>query len=149
MTSVITGKLLEKSSFAVHGVYKDKVSIVSILEDKKIEFAADLSKRAYKSIYDCSTITDSVDGDKLHWTISASNKQYIVDIDVFCIASDLFVRTLELPNGKRKVIKFVSGKSSSGEIRMYKNNRSNLELIEHAHLADCLCEFGSLEVPEE
>lgn len=149
LTSVITGKLLEKSSFAVHGVYKDKVSIVAILEDKKIEFAADLSKRAYKSIYDCSTITDSVDGDKLHWTISASNKQYIIDIDVFCIASDLFVRTLELPNGKRKVIKFVSGKSSSGEIRMYKNNRSNLELIEHAHLADCLCEFGSLEVPEE
>lgn len=148
LTSIISGKFLENASFSVHGVFKNRLSILLKLNDTEIDFCANNSKHSYSVIYDCSTVSDSEKGEKLHWSISAFNKKFVIDIDVYAIANDLFVRSIELPEGMRKVIKSVSGTSSSGEIRIYKKNKKNLELIEHAHVANCFCEYGSLEIPE-
>ena len=61
----------------------------------------------------------------------------------------MYVRSIEVPEGKRKVLKMLSGGTGSGEIRLYKRIRKNLELIEQAHIAGCVCEYGQLEEPEE
>lgn len=148
LTSVITGKLLEDSSFSIHGSYKNRLSIVSKLENNTIVFSASSSKRSYSMIWDCSNVQETDENEKLHWSVSAHNKKYVMDVDVFAVAKDLFVRTIELPEGMRKTLQLVTGCSVSGEIRLYKKIKKNLELIEHAHIANALCEFGQMEMPE-
>ena len=69
-------------------------------------------------------------------------------MDVYCPASELFVRMLELPEGGRTVLNLLCGGSGTGEIRLYKKVKKNIEIIEHAHIANALCEFGKREVPE-
>ena len=71
-----------------------------------------------------------------------------MDVDVFCLAKLMYVRSLELPEGERKVLKQLMGGNGTGEIRLYKRIKKNLELIEHAEIQTCLCEFGQLELPE-
>lgn len=148
LTSIITGRILENSSFAVQGTYNNRLSLVLKVEDKEISFPANLSKRAFTSVWDCSSITTDEEGEKLHWSVSFHNKNYVVDIDVFCLTSNLYIRTWELPEGHRKVLKLLAGSAGNGEIRIYKRIKKNLELIEHAHIANSLCEFGEIEIPE-
>lgn len=148
LTSIITGRILEDSSFAIQGIFNDRLSLVLKIEDKEIVFSADSSKRSYTTVWDCSSIVSDDSGEKLHWSVSFHNKNYVVDVDVFCVTSNLFVRTWELPEGQRKVLKVLAGSSGVGELRVYKRIKKNLELIEHAHIPSSLCEFGQLEVPE-
>ena len=53
-----------------------------------------------------------------------------------------FVRNIEYPEGGRKLMKLIAGGDGTGEIRLYKCLRKDLELIEHARIGNALCEFG-------
>ena len=86
--------------------------------------------------------------ENLHWSVSLNNKSYVVDIDIFCPASQMYVKSVELPEGNRNVLKMLCGGTGTGEIRLYKRFGKNLELIEHAKIASALCEYGQLEKPE-
>ena len=66
-----------------------------------------------------------------------------------CPAKELCVRNIELPEGGRKMMKQLTGGTGTGEIRLYHHVGKNLELIEDAHIANALCEFGQLEMPEK
>lgn len=77
-----------------------------------------------------------------------SSRAFVVDVDVFCPARQLFVRSWEMPEGMRKTLKILTGGTGSGEIRLYKRHGKNLELLEHCRIANVLCEFGQIEVPE-
>ena len=148
LTSLITGKTLQESCCIVQGVYKDRVSLLLDFENKVLKFTADSSKRLYSSMWECTQMPADADGEKLHWSVSFTNKKYVIDIDVYCPVSLLFLRSLELPEGKRKVLKLLCGGNGTGEIRLYKKIKKNIELIEHAHIANALCEFGKHEIPE-
>ncbi len=141
LTSMISGKTLTESSCAVQGMYDEKMVVLSDFEGKKIAFSGN-------SIYEFSQLPESEEGEKLHWTVSANNKSYVIDIDIFTIADLMFVRSIELPDGGRKILKVLSGGTGSGEIRLYKKIKKNLELIEHAKIQNCLCEYGKIELPE-
>jgi len=88
------------------------------------------------------------EGEKLHWSVSADTKKWVVDIDIMCLTKALFVRNIELPEGGRRIMKQLVGGSGTGEIRLYRHVGKNLELIEEAHAANVLCEYGQLELPE-
>ena len=60
----------------------------------------------------------------------------------------MYVKSVELPEGNRRLLKVLSGGTGTGEIRLYKRIRKNLELIEHAHIASAICEYGQEELPE-
>ena len=85
LTSIITGRILEDSSFAIQGIFNDRLSLVLKIEDKEIVFSADSSKRSYTTVWDCSSIVSDDSGEKLHWSVSFHNKNYVVDVDVFCV----------------------------------------------------------------
>ncbi len=51
-------------------------------------------------------------------------------------------RNIEYPEGGRKLMKLIAGGDGTGEIRLYKCLRKDLELIEHARIGKALCEFG-------
>lgn len=148
LTSQITGKFLSDSSFSVSGVYDGRVNVMVNLEGLKVSFCASKPKSAYQCVNDFSQMPEVDGSEKLHWTISTNDKNYVVDVDVFCLAKLMYVRSLELPEGERKVLKQLMGGNGTGEIRLYKRIKKNLELIEHAEIQTCLCEFGQLELPE-
>ncbi|MGP1602977.1 MAG: hypothetical protein ACTTGZ_00930 [Treponema sp.] len=148
LTSLITGKTLQESCCIVQGIYKDRISLLLDFENKVLKFTADSSKRLYSSMWECTQMPADADGEKLHWSVSFTNKKYVIDIDVYCSLSLLFLRSLELPEGERKVLKLLCGGNGTGEIRLYKKIKKNIELIEHAHIANALCEFGKHEIPE-
>lgn len=146
LTSIFTGKLMQNSVFAVHGEYNKRLSVLTFFEGRYNEFAADSSKRSYKTIYECTQTPNGEDEkEQLHWSVSVNSKTYVLDIDVFCLSNQMYVRSLELPEGKRQLIKLLCGIAGSGEIRLYKKIHKSLELIEQAHIATALCEFGKIE----
>lgn len=148
LTSLITGKTLQKSCCVLQGVYGGRISLLLNFEEERFTFTADSAKRAYSSTWECTQMPADEDDERLHWSVSLENKKYVIDVDVYCPVSQLFVRTLELPEGGRTVLKLLCGGNGTGEIRLYKKVKKNIEIIEHAHIANALCEFGKREVPE-
>lgn len=147
-TSIISGKTLQNSSFALQGLFNDRFSAVLELEGKVIAFEAHKGKRAYECHWELNQINDNDEQKKLHWTITVHNRSYVIDIDVYSTASQMFVRTLELSGGARENLNVLSDGEGLGEIRLYKRIRRNLELIEYAKLAGTFCEFGQKEDSE-
>lgn len=150
LTSDITGRMLFNSSFSIQGVFNDRISFVGKFEDIEIEFCADASKRQYSAIWDCSQMPERPDPEEneLHWSVSLSNKSWVIDIDVYCKIKELYNRKLELPEGSRKVLNVLEGASGIGEVKLYKKIGNTLEQIEHAKLAKVICEFGQNEEGE-
>ena len=148
LTSIITGKTLQESAFAVQGIYNDRVSVIVDFEGNQVAFEANKGLSSYEAHWNFTQAPENDSQEKLHWTISVHNKKYVIDIDVFCIAPLMFVRSFELPEGKRNILKVLSGSTGTGEIRLYKRIHKNLELIEHAEIAGALCEFGQKEESE-
>lgn len=148
LTSLITGQVLSSSCFAVQGEYNEKLNLLISVEGKNIEFHINKSKK-YKLNFDCTEMSPEKDGTvKLHWALSAQDKKNVVDIDIFCQTDKLFLRDYESPVGERKLMKVLSG-IGSGELRIYKIRKKNLELIEDISVSSCLAECGNIEFPEK
>jgi tocopherol cyclase len=145
LTSVITGKTLFNSCFAVHGIYNGRPSVLVSLEPNIITFTANSRPRTYDCLWECTLMPEDEQGEKLHWSVSVSNKTWVIDIDIFCESRQMFVRDFELPEGGHKMLKILCGGTGSGEIRLYKQIKKNLELIEHAHVEHAFCEYGQNE----
>jgi hypothetical protein len=149
LTSAISGCLLENSAFAVQGEFREKLSVLLSLDGKNIEFHADKFKK-YSVSYDCQEINGNEDdGLSLHWTVSAHDRKYVLDIDVYCATKEMTLRDFESPGGGRKLMKVLAGGNGNGRLKLYKKMKKSLELIEQADIAKCLCEYGNLETAEK
>lgn len=144
LTSVISGKPMQNSFFALEGEFGGKLCAAISLEGEKYNVE---NKKIFKKdaiIHDCSQLVDAADGEKVHWSASIHKGKFVIDVDVFCKGKEMFVRDYEMPQGKRCLLKVLSG-IGSGEIRVYKKIKKNLELLEHANVSDAICEFGQTE----
>ena len=144
MTSIISGKALLNSCFALEGEFGGKLCATLDIEGEKYTVE---NRKIFKKdviVHDCSQISDSIDGEKVHWTVSIHKRKFVIDVDAFCKGKELFVRDYEMPQGKRCLLKILSG-IGKGEIRIYKKTGKNLELLEHANIYDAICEFGETE----
>ena len=149
LTSVISGKPLLKSCFAVEGEFENKLSILLNLEDEKICLNGNSFFNNYKEIHNWSQMPSDADGDKLHWTVSVHKKKLVIDVDIYCKTTEMFVRDYEVPQSSKKLLKVLGGGTGFGEIRIYKKTGQNLELMEHANVLDCICEYGTIDDKEE
>lgn len=148
LSSEITGRKMTNSCFAVQGEFEKKLCIYVKLEDRYIEFIPGIGKK-YSVTYECTEMPKEDDDIKLHWTASIRDREFVIDLDVFCKTSLMFVRDYESPEGGRKVMKVLGSGNGSGEIRLYRNVKKNLELLEHSTVANVVCEFGDFEYPEK
>ncbi len=150
LTSIISGKQLFGSAFAVHGNFDGRLSLVSMVDGESIKFTADSSRRLYSAVWNCVQVpsASSDDVDRLHWSVSINSRHWIVDVDVFCSLKDLSARKLELPEGGQKVMSMVQSGTGTGEIKMFRRRGKNLEQIEYARVSKVFCEFGHSEAPE-
>ena len=148
LTSIINGKKLDNSCFVVQGEYNSSLSVLLSLNGKDVTFNASKAK-GYEINYGFSQMPDDEDGVKYHWSVSVSNRSYVVDIDAYCDTKAMFLRDYECPEGNRKVLRLAGGGTGTGELRLYKKIRKNLELIEQVHVANIVCEYGNIELPPQ
>lgn len=140
LTSLFSGKTLSSSCFTVHGVLDESLFAFVTLEDEVIEFGVNRKYSNYEAVFDC--IQTPNEDDKIHWTVSIHNKVYILDIDIYCPASEMVVREYELPKPNAKNLKVLTGAFGTGEIRLYKKVKKNIELIQHCEVDKAFCEYG-------
>ena len=147
LASIISGKALFNSSFAIQGSFEDRVSFLGNFEGTDIEFCADEKKRQVSVIWDCSQMPecDDPEDNQLHWSVSLHNKIWVIDVDIYCKIKELNNRNVELPEGQRKVLNMLEGGTGVGEIKLYKKVSNTLEMIESAKIQKAVCEFGHLE----
>ncbi len=147
LLSGISGKILENSYFAVQGDFQKKLSVAICLENRKILLRAD-GPRNYKVSYDCREIQGSDGKNKLHWSVSFTNRKYIVDIDVFADTKDLFIKRYEIPEGKRTLMSVLSSGAGYGKFSIYRRKNKSLELLEQVETTRCVAEYGNIEKSE-
>lgn len=147
LISSITGKPLQNSCFVVDGDYEGKLAIHSFMDNKCIEFSP--KRRKDFVTYKCTEMPEDEDGVKLHWTVSAHNKNYILDIDVYCDTSSMYVRDYECPDGDHKKLQILGGGLGIGGVKLFQKNHKNLELLEEARVLNCVCEYGNIEYPQK
>lgn len=144
MTSIITGKQMLNSCFSIEGEFGGKLCAFLKLDDMVYTVENRGIFKKDMIIHDCSQITDSVDGEKVHWTVSVHKGKFVIDVDVYCKGKEMFLRDYEMSHGNRCLLKILSG-LGKGEIRIYKKIGKNLELLEHANIYDAICEVGNIE----
>ena len=146
LQSIISGRVLKESYFAIQGSFEDRLAFMGGFEGSDIIFPAN-AKRLYSCVWDCTQApsTEDPEEDKLHWSVSINSKLWVIDIDLYCRIRELANRTLELPEGSRKILNVVQGATGTGEIKLFKKNRNTLEQIEYANITNAVCEFGHEE----
>lgn len=149
LTSVISGKTLLNSAFAVQGIFDERLSAVINIEGKSVIFDASKGKHSFVSKWNFSQVPENDSEETLHWSLSFHNKSYVVDIDIFCPSAQMYVKSVEIPEGNRKLLKMLCGGTGNGEIKVFKKIKKNLELIEHNRVVHALCEYGQEEEPEK
>ena len=138
--------MLKDSYFSIQGAFEDRLAFMGGFEGADILFPAN-QKRLYSCVWDCTQApsTEDPEEDKLHWSVSINSKRWVIDIDLYCRIRELANRTLELPEGTRKILNVVQGATGTGEIKLFKKNRNTLEQIEYANITNAVCEFGHEE----
>lgn len=148
MSSLNTGKVMENSCFVVQGTYDEVVAVLLSIEGKKYCFPIGKAKKAELN-YGFTEIDNDGSGEqKFHWTVSISDRKYVVDIDGFCSAKEMFLRDYECPEGNRKVFRVAGAGTGSGELKVFKKIKKSLEQIEYAKIENMVCEYGTIETPE-
>ncbi|MCQ2575783.1 MAG: hypothetical protein MJ162_03495 [Treponema sp.] len=148
LTSLISGKFLFDSTFAIQGDFEEKIAFCGTFEGTDIMFNADDPK--HDTVFNCVQAPEAdEDGNKLlHWSVSINSKIWVIDIDIFCKIKDLYNRNIEMPEGERKTLNVLQGAMGTGEIKLYKRAGLSLEQIEFAKIEHAFCEFGQLEEAE-
>lgn len=151
--SEISGGLLERSAFVVHGIFgvpsKAPLSAFICLKGELFAFPSE-RLRANQMQFNVQEvgIPDS-DETQLHWNVSIRDKDYVLDIDVFCRTRAMSLRGFESPRGGCRVLEVLSSGEGTGKLKFYRRHKHVLELLEQADITKCLCEYGNLEEGEQ
>ena len=140
LTSIFTGKVMKDSGFALEGDYDGKLAALAKFEGEYFGFGPGQNTKKYAAQWSCVRSPLNGGGEELHWSASVNCKKYILDVDVFCPAQEMLVKDYWLPDGT--LLRVLCGGSGSGEIRLYKQIKKSLELIQHAKILSASCEYG-------
>lgn len=140
LTSIFTGKVMKDSGFALGGDYDGRLVALAKFEGDFYGFGSQQKIKKYTAQWSCVRSPSNDGGEELHWSASVNCKNYILDVDVFCQANEMLVKDYWLPDGN--LLKVLCGGSGSGEIRLYKQIKKSLELIQHAKILGAECEYG-------
>lgn len=143
LKSIFSGKFLEDSCFSFQGIYQNKIAFLAKLENDSFAFVP--KKDKYEEVHNCLSVPGQEDEEQLHWSVSLNDKNYVCDVDIFCSAKSMLIRNYEIPSGNGKSQVILSGYNGTGELRIYKKVKKNLELIHHVEIQNCINEFGEVE----
>lgn len=145
MTSIISGKSMANSCFVIEGEYDGALKAFINVDGHSFKIEKKSFFNRFTEIHDVNQMPANEDGDKIHWSMSIHKGKYVIDLDIMCRADEMLVRDYEIPQGKRTLLRVLGGGTGKGEIRIFKKNGKNLELLEHANIFDAMCEYGHFE----
>lgn len=140
LTSIFTGKVMKDSGFALEGNYDGRLVALTKFDGETYDFGPQQKINKYTCQWSCVRSPANEGSEELHWSASVNCKKYILDVDVYCPASEMLVKDYWLPDGT--LLKVLCGGSGTGEIRLYKQIKKSLELIQHAKILGASCEYG-------
>lgn len=146
LTSIFTGKVMKDSAFAIEGDYDGRLVALAKFEDECYGFGPQQKIKKYACHWSCVRVPTNDGNEELHWSASVNCKKYILDVDVFCPAAEMQVKDYWQPDGS--LLKVLCGGSGYGEIRLYKQIKKSLELIQHAKILGASCEYGEKDAAE-
>ncbi len=146
LVSEISGQSLDNTCFDIGGgcpkvfglSLKRRLLVFLWYQGQKIEF--NFSKFWIKS-----KVTFSfVEGEELlHWTVSAQNKKYLLDIDGYCNRNETLFVNYESPLGKKNFDRLWNGGTGFGELKLFQKTKGKtLEIVEQAKFSNAGCEYG-------
>ena len=147
LTSIFTGKVMKDSGFALGGDYDGRLVALAKFENEFYGFGPQQKIKKYTAHWSCVRSPLNDGNEELHWSASVNCKKYILDVDVFCPASEMLVKDYWLSDGS--LLKVLCGGSGSGEIRLYKQIKKSLELIQHAKILGAECDYGQKDTDSE
>ncbi|MBQ0166143.1 MAG: hypothetical protein KBT02_03430 [Treponema sp.] len=111
---------------------KRRVMVCFVLEGKKYEFISNGSKKN-------NTINYSFfeNADNLHLSMTASNRESLIDIDIFCPKTDALSLMRENPMGISCFQKLWNCGNANGKLKLFKKNKKALEILEDAKIYNC------------
>lgn len=148
LTSVFTGRPMPDSGFAVEGEFDGNCAAQAKFMGEEFSFGKGKKIKKYTSIWSCVRTPSDSGTEELHWSVSLNSRKYILDIDVFCDASELIVKEYCMTRGHGDVLRVLGGASAMGEIRLYRQRHKTLELIEHAKISKAFAEYGEKDTVE-
>lgn len=111
---------------------KSKIMVCFIHENKRYEFVS--RKRGKNKTVNYSFFDNS---DNLHLYMTASNRDSLIDIDLFCPKADALAITHENPMGIQCFQKMWNCGNAYGKLKLFKKNRKSLEILEDAKIYNC------------
>lgn len=142
LTSLFTGEAISKSCLLVRGGSSGKnVSVYLKLNNLVYDFST--NKLFGK---DKVTYTFFGEGDDAHWLITAENKNYLLDISLFCSKHDMLRLKNEAPDGKKQHNNLQTGGLGHGELKLFRKlSNKSLEVLENVAIGHAGCAYGDFE----
>lgn len=148
LTSMFTGQRLSNACFLVNGT----TSRLGIKKGCMLQIFLKLQQNAYefnsKGLFRRAKITHSFfdEGEIAHWVISAENKNYLLDVSVYCNKTELIRLLHESPSGKIDHPNMFSGGRGYGELKLFKKlNNKGLEVLENVTIGHATCGYSQAD----
>lgn len=134
--SLISGKRLAQNHFICTSYYNYKAK-------KYLNYIILLCNALVFKFYSKQMqVLMSKKNDFTQWTITAENRQYLIDIDIYCPNSDIahIGYSFESTQKVHSSDQFAFGTTGYGELRIYKKIKKKLETLEHVRIENCFFE---------
>lgn len=140
--SLISGKKIDLSHFIFQSTYNYKT------QNHLNYLALHCNGQLFRFIPKQLKILISEKKELRQWAITAENKKYLMDIDIFCPQDTIMQLAYSFESTQRAHAhdQYILGTSGYGELRIYKKNKKKLETIEHVRIENCFFE-QSLNLP--
>lgn len=138
LVSQMNGQSLKNSALSVGEFCPDrfgrkrKIMVSFVLEGKKYEFISNKNSRNPSINY---SFFDS--NENLHLTMTATNRESLIDVDIFCPKADALAIMRENPMGLRCFQKMWNCGNANGKLKLFKKNKKALEILEDAKIYNC------------
>jgi len=145
LKSQITNSRAHNSCFDIGGgcpkvlgiPLKRKLLVFLKTEDKVYEFNFSKFWKYSKVKYNFTEVED-----KLHWSVTAENRKYLLDVDIYCPKSKTLFINYESPLGIKEFNKLWNGGTGYGSLKLFRKTRGTLEIVEDFVAENCGCEYG-------
>ena len=143
LSSLISRTFLKNSCIAVQGMYTGSFAVFFASPENAQSCSFSLPRIKKNPHFSCIA-TDNT----LHWTVSLEYRKFLLDLDVYSETNGMFVKTYTSPVNSGEQFEILCGAAGTGELRLYKRQGKNLELLEHAALEDVCCEYGAVSTTD-
>lgn len=148
LISVFTGSIMKNSGFTLEGDFDGRTVVVAKFDNDEITFGKSKKIKKFSSLWSCVRTPSGSGSEELHWSVSFNSKKYILDVDVFCNATEMIVKDYDMPQGEGTILRVLGSASANGEIRLYRQVGKSLEPIQHAKIMNAVAEYGVKDIAE-